>query len=235
MISKTAGREDYGAQLGDAAATTVVEVHKRKAGPGHGILQERDRRCLRQAMLTAQMQNGADKAKAAVSVVITAARPVAIVGKKLEHEIEQLHRFCDFRFLRRSGLSGSARSLIGNSQAHANRHCGELIDRVAARGQALLPSAGVARITAPGSSWPQSTRMVQRKRRPTSNVDSMMVWRAKRGGFEPSVPHKLFWATPTATVRSSICRRLPASFSGSHLTRRWRETDSNPRSPVRSG
>src|ERR1700726_3063177 len=25
-----AGREDYGAQLGDAAATTVVEVHKRK-------------------------------------------------------------------------------------------------------------------------------------------------------------------------------------------------------------
>ena len=65
IISKTAGREDYGAQLGDVAATTVVEVHKRKAGPGHGILQERDRRCLRQAMLTAQMQNGADKAMAA--------------------------------------------------------------------------------------------------------------------------------------------------------------------------
>ena len=31
IISKTAGREDYGEQLGDAAATTVVEVHKRKA------------------------------------------------------------------------------------------------------------------------------------------------------------------------------------------------------------
>src|SRR5262249_42932989 len=75
IISKTAGREDYGAQLGDAAATTVVEVHKRKAGPGHRILQQRDRRCLRQAMLTAQMQHGADKAMAAVSVVITAARP----------------------------------------------------------------------------------------------------------------------------------------------------------------
>ena len=28
IISKTAGREDYGAQLGDAAATTVVEVHE---------------------------------------------------------------------------------------------------------------------------------------------------------------------------------------------------------------
>jgi hypothetical protein len=80
IIRKTAGREDYGAQLGGTTATTVVEVHKRKAGPGHGILQQRDRRCLRQAMLTAQMQNGADKAMAAV-VVITAARPVAIVGK----------------------------------------------------------------------------------------------------------------------------------------------------------
>lgn len=40
---EVAGLEDDGAQLGDAAATTVVEVHERKAGPGHGILQERDR------------------------------------------------------------------------------------------------------------------------------------------------------------------------------------------------
>src|SRR5437588_10797418 len=58
MISKTAGLEDYGAQLGDAAATTVVQVHKRKAGPGHGILQERDRRCLRQAMLRLALPGG---------------------------------------------------------------------------------------------------------------------------------------------------------------------------------
>jgi hypothetical protein len=42
------------------------------------------------------------------------------------------------------------------------------------------PRAG--RITAPGSSWPQSTRIVQLKRRPTSNVDSMMCLRARRGG-----------------------------------------------------
>jgi hypothetical protein len=87
ITSKTAGREDYGAQLGEAAATTVVEVHKRKAGPGHGMLQERDRRCLRQAMLAAQMQNGAHKAMAAVSVVIRASCPVAIVGKKLEQPL----------------------------------------------------------------------------------------------------------------------------------------------------
>jgi hypothetical protein len=81
-----------------AAATSVVEVHKRKAGPGHRILQERDRRCRRHAMLTAQVQKSANKTVVAVSVVITAARPVAVVGKKLEHQIEQLYRFCDFRF-----------------------------------------------------------------------------------------------------------------------------------------
>jgi hypothetical protein len=73
-----------GAQFGDAAATRVVEVHKRKAGPGHRILQERDRRRPRQAMLAAEMQKSADKAMASVSVIITAARPVAVVGKMLE-------------------------------------------------------------------------------------------------------------------------------------------------------
>jgi hypothetical protein len=98
IIGKAAGREDYGAQLGDAAATGVVEVHKRKAGPGHRILQERDRRCSWQAMLPAQMQKSADKAMAAVSVVISAARPVAVVGKMLEHQIEQLHRLRDLGF-----------------------------------------------------------------------------------------------------------------------------------------
>src|SRR5246127_3751885 len=56
IVGKTASLEDYGAQLGDAAATGVVEVHKRKAGPGHRILQERDCRYRRQAMLAAQMQ-----------------------------------------------------------------------------------------------------------------------------------------------------------------------------------
>ena len=43
-------------------------------------------------MLAAQMQNSADKAVATISVVITATCPVAVVGKMLEHQIEQLHR-----------------------------------------------------------------------------------------------------------------------------------------------
>jgi hypothetical protein len=77
IMGKTAGLEDYGAQLGDAAATSVVEVHKWKTGPGHRLLQERDRRRRRQAMLAAQMQKRADKTVAAASVVIRAARPVA--------------------------------------------------------------------------------------------------------------------------------------------------------------
>jgi len=81
-MSETAGLEDYGTQLGETAATSVVKAHERKAGPGHRILQERDCRRCRQAMLAAKMQESADKAVAAVSVVITAARPVTVVGKK---------------------------------------------------------------------------------------------------------------------------------------------------------
>src|SRR6516162_3547736 len=38
IMSETAGLEDYGAQLIDVAATSVVEVDKRKAGSGHRIL-----------------------------------------------------------------------------------------------------------------------------------------------------------------------------------------------------
>jgi hypothetical protein len=45
-----------------------------------------------------------------------------------------------------------------------------------------VPSPDTGRITAPGSSWLQSTSIVQRKRRPTSNVDEMTVLRARRGG-----------------------------------------------------
>ena len=41
IVGETAGLEDYRAQLGDAAATGVVEVHERKAGSGHRILKQR--------------------------------------------------------------------------------------------------------------------------------------------------------------------------------------------------
>ena len=38
-------------------------------------------------MLAAQMQKSADKAVVAVSVIITAACPVAVVGEMLEHQV----------------------------------------------------------------------------------------------------------------------------------------------------
>src|SRR5215510_15992872 len=98
IVGETTGLEDYGAQLGDAVATRVVKMHRREAGSGHRILQERDRRCPRQAMLAAKLQKSADKTVAAISVVITAARPVAVVGKILEHQVEQLHPLCDLAF-----------------------------------------------------------------------------------------------------------------------------------------
>jgi hypothetical protein len=40
ILGETAGLENDGAQLGNAGATRVVEVHKRKAWHGHRILEE---------------------------------------------------------------------------------------------------------------------------------------------------------------------------------------------------
>src|ERR1700724_473668 len=60
-------------------------------------------------------------------------------------------------------------------------------------------SPGSGRITASGSSWPQSTRIVQRKRRPTSNVGSMMVLRARRGGT----------GSKYVTLRGGVRRAIP--------------------------
>ena len=87
-------------------------------------------------------------------------------------------------------------SCVRDREARADGQGRELIDRVAAGApvrqlllvEALGPCAlfaGSGRITAPGSSWPQSMRIVQRKRRPTSKVDSMIVLRARRGATGP--------------------------------------------------
>src|SRR6202040_4264616 len=65
-------------------------------------------------------------------------------------------------------------------------------------------SPGTGRITAPGSSWPQSTRIVQLKRRPTSNVDSMIVLRARRGGT----------GSKYVTFRGGLGRAIPVLLVG---------------------
>ena len=99
----------------------IVEVHERKAGLRHRILEERDRRRRRKAMLAAQMQKSADEAVAAVSVVITAARPVAIIREKLEHQIEQLHGLADVCFghwFDRSRSWGTRQAITGDHGLH---------------------------------------------------------------------------------------------------------------------
>jgi hypothetical protein len=63
-------------------------------------------------MLAAQMQKSADKAVAAVSVIITAARPVAVVGKIPEHQVEQLHPLCNLGFWHWFERSRSGNELI---------------------------------------------------------------------------------------------------------------------------
>jgi hypothetical protein len=52
-MGETVGLEDDGAQLGDGAAAPVVEVHEWKAGAGHGVFEESDRRSDRETMLAA--------------------------------------------------------------------------------------------------------------------------------------------------------------------------------------
>jgi len=84
-------------------------------------------------------------------------------------------------------------SCVGDRETRADGQRCELIDSVAARapvrkllfvealGHTRLPLAGYRPDHPPGSSWPQSMRIVQRKRRPTSNVALMTVLRARRG------------------------------------------------------
>jgi hypothetical protein len=87
----------------------------------------------------------------------------------------------------------------------------ELADWRAGR-DAVYQLAALTRITAPGSSSPQSTRIVQRTRRPTSNVDSIMVLRARRGGTGAkylTLRGGRLRAIPDLLVRSSGCARSP--------------------------
>ena len=83
-----------------AALPQQASLKWTSGSPGLGIASCRSAiaGARRQAMLAAQMQKSADKAMAAVSVVITAARPMAVVGKMLEHQVEQLHRLRDLGF-----------------------------------------------------------------------------------------------------------------------------------------
>jgi hypothetical protein len=88
-------------------------------------------------------------------------------------------------------MAPAQRLAVGDRQACADRYRGELIDRIAA-GEPIrkllfievpmrLPFAECRPYHRAGIDLPASTRIVQRKQRPTSKVDSMMVLRARRG------------------------------------------------------
>ena len=90
---------------------------------------------------------------------------------------------------------------VSDREARADCQGVELIDRIAAR--------------APGSSWPQSTRIVQLKRRPTSNVDSMIVLRARRGGTGSkyvTLRGGLRKAIPFLSLAQGVVRKVPNSM-----------------------
>jgi hypothetical protein len=85
---------------------------------------------------------------AAVSVIVMATRPVAVVGKMLEHQVEQLHRLCDFLF--RHGLT-APREGPPNHHQRGRRH------PWAAQTVVLAGTFGVETVNLPKSSEARST------------------------------------------------------------------------------
>jgi hypothetical protein len=113
---EAAGSDNDRAQLGEAAAAAVIEVHKPKSPTRHRLLQKTDRRVARDVVLATEVIEGADQAASTVAVIIAAARPVRTVCEKLEQEIEHLNRFIYFilthpplLILRLNCLDGSIR------------------------------------------------------------------------------------------------------------------------------
>src|SRR3984893_5934682 len=108
-------------------------------------------------------------------------------------------------------------SCFGDGEARADGQGRELIDRVAAgapvRELFFVEAIGhtrMPRITAPGSRREQSTRMVQQKRRPTLNVESMIVLRARDGGTgsrDVTLRGGVRRVIPFLLVRSGGCAR----------------------------
>jgi hypothetical protein len=110
-------------------------------------------------MLAAQMQESADKAMAAVSVVITAARPVAGVGKMLEHQIEQLHRLRDlgFRHWFERSDPGNERTVSPDPAIRSATYYGKLIGSTKIVVMLAISRKGLAR----------HLRELRKARRPT--------------------------------------------------------------------
>ena len=100
---------------------------------------------------------------------------------------------------------------VGDREARADCQCGELIDRITAGapvrkllfvealGHTRVPFAGYRPDHRAGVELAAIDTHVQLKRRPTSNVDSMMVLRARRGGT----------GSKYLTLRGGVRRAIP--------------------------
>jgi hypothetical protein len=91
------------------------------------------------------MQESADKAVTAASVVITAARPVAVVGKMLEHQVELLHSLCDWGFRHWFALPIRATNATYHGKRIGSTKSGSLFLTFPTRGltgQQIMSSAG---------------------------------------------------------------------------------------------
>jgi hypothetical protein len=88
-----AGLENYGAQFSRAEAETIVEADKPDLAPGQCRLEKRHHRRPRKPLLRTEMKDRADKAVAAISVMITASCPMVIIRKEIQHQIQYLYGF----------------------------------------------------------------------------------------------------------------------------------------------
>jgi hypothetical protein len=131
-----AGLEDYRAQF-SAAAETIVEADKPDLPLGQCRFEEGHHRCTRKPMPCTEMEHGADKAVAAVGVVITPSCPVVVFSEKIQHEIQHLRGFAGH-------IRGHGHLLMG----------AKAIPSIGARGRIALASHPTA------EHWLDQTRVV---------------------------------------------------------------------------
>jgi hypothetical protein len=80
-----AGLDNYGAQFSRATAEAIVEADKPDLPPGQCRFEKEYHQRPRKPLLRIEMKDRANKAVAAISVMITASCPVIIVSKEIQH------------------------------------------------------------------------------------------------------------------------------------------------------
>src|SRR5262249_28670294 len=114
LESDCPGLENYRTQLSRAAAEAIVKSAQPDLPPRQCRFEKGQYRCAWQPMLRTEIKDRADKTVAATTIIITASRPVIVVSKKPQHQIQQLQGFAGR--VRRHGrllVGGEAAPSIG--------------------------------------------------------------------------------------------------------------------------